>query len=136
MAVPYLTEITLFNSSFLFCRLMSLVFPQILSFSRKGKTSRFFKHGCKMFLKIFCCLMVPLFIWWILVICISILLSFVKLTQPKSYLIGETQLSNCLDKMVLYAYLSTEVSVLPGPTVIQSQRNSQRLLLIINCLAY
>ena len=33
-------------------------------------------------------------------------------------------------------YLYIEVSVLPCATVVQSQINTQRLILIINCLAY
>ena len=32
--------------------------------------------------------------------------------------------------------LQTEVSVLPGPTAVQSQINTQRLILIINYLTY
>ena len=38
--------------------------------------------------------------------------------------------------MVVYVCVLTEVSVPPGPTVVQSQRNTQRSILIINLLAY
>ena len=55
---------------------------------------------------------------------------------------GDTLLSihipsaqNFNSNKVLVSLLYTEASVPPGPTAIQSQRNTQRLILIINCLA-